>query len=568
MRLGELTSGLDVRVRDSAEAASLEVSCVVEDSRAAGPGALFIARAGRKTDGRAFIADVVSRGASAVLTDAEGEKCVPRGVGCVVSKDAARDGALMAERCAGEPTRVLHLVGVTGTNGKSTVVEFVQQLMRAGGKTCGLVGTVRVDDGRVSEAAKLTTPGAPELSGLFGRMVQHGCAAAAMEVSSHALDQDRVAGLRFRAAIFTNLTGDHQDYHGTMEAYAAAKAKLFAQLPSDGLAIVNGADGARVKMLEGCGARVLKCFHAPPPDPLPEGGGAGTWPSKTQTTAFGPSPVTPSACHPLPAGGAREQETARVFALEKATLEGVHARFEGPWGAIEARVPVIGEYNLANALYAVAAAFDAGVTPERIAWGLERLKMPAGRLERVRRGDVHVFVDYAHTDDALEHVLSAVRGAMAPDAKLHVVFGCGGDRDRTKRPRMGAAAARWGDWLYVTSDNPRREQPMAIIEEVLAGVPAKQRGEAFVAADRREAIERAIAEARAGDVVVIAGKGHETYQELSDGRGGTHRIVFDDRDVSGTALTRRGARSACTSNDRSGATFSPREREREEVEAR
>ena len=512
MRLGDLTSNMGVRLRESSEAA-LDVIDVTDDSRAVRAGSLFIARRGMRSDGRAFIDDAVRAGASAVLTDAEGAARVPSGVGCVASDDVARDGAVLAERCAGEPTKKLHLVGVTGTNGKSTVVEFVQQLMQAGGRTCGLVGTVRVDDGHVSAAATLTTPGAPELSALFGRMVKHGCDSAAMEVSSHALDQERVAGLHFRTAIFTNLTGDHQDYHGTMEAYGSAKAKLFAQLPSDGLAIVNGDDAACELMLRACGARVLKC-----------GREIGS-----------PSPVTPAACHPLPASGAREHDVARVMVLGEATLEGVHARFEGPWGAIEARVPLIGEYNLQNALFAVSAVFDAGITPERIAWGLGRLKTPAGRLERVlpRQGDAraHVFVDYAHTDDALEHVLSAVRGAMSHEAALWVVFGCGGDRDRTKRPRMGAAAARWGDRLIVTSDNPRTEEPRSIIEQVLAGVPAEKRACTGVEVDRRKAIERAIAEACAGDVVVIAGKGHETYQILPDGRGGTRRIDFNDREV-------------------------------------
>ncbi len=500
MRLGDLTSKMDVRLRDSSSEAAIDVSGVTEDSRAARAGSLFIARGGRSADGRAYIKDAVGAGACAVLTDEVGAVRVPRGVGCVVSEAVARDGAVIAERCAGEPTKRLHLIGVTGTNGKSTVVEFVQQLMGAAGRRCGLIGTVRVDDGHVSAAATLTTPGAPALSAIIGKMVDNACDSAAMEVSSHALDQDRAAGLHFRTAVFTNLTGDHQDYHGTMDTYAGAKATLFAMLPADGLAIVNADDAAHERMLRDCRARVLR-------------GGRDAHPTK-------------------------QEGEARVVVLGAATLEGVLARFEGPWGAIEARVAVIGAYNLNNALFAVAAAFDAGVAAERLELGLGRLRMPEGRLEGVlaTRGEtkVHVFVDYAHTDDALEHVLCAVRGAMPKGAALRVVFGCGGDRDTTKRARMGAVAAKWADALVITSDNPRSEDPQAIVRAVLAGVPRDRRVQTITEVDRRVAIERAVGDARDGDVVVIAGKGHETYQVL-----GAERIDFDDRVVARGALDRR-----------------------------
>ena len=505
MRLGDLIHELPLRLRD-ASSASIDITHVSEDSRAIRAGGLFIARPGRAADGRMFIGDAVARGAAAVLTDEAGAEGAPSSIAVLVSEQVAWHGAILAERFAGSPTSRLDVVGVTGTNGKSTIVEFVQQLLQADGRRCGLIGTVRTDAGTDSRPAHLTTPSAVDLSTLLAEMVRTGCDAAAMEVSSHALDQDRAAGVRFRAGVFSNLSGDHQDYHGSMAAYAGAKAKLFAMLPGDAAAIVNVDDPAHDVMLKDCPARVVRCRCA-----HPERAQAGD---------------------------------ATVRSVGQPDLAGVDARFEGAWGTIEARVPVIGRFNLGNALLATAAAHELGASRAAIERGLGALVMPAGRLERLAGPDgLQVFVDYAHTDDALGHVLGALREVMPAGATLRVVFGCGGDRDRSKRPRMGEVAAIWASdvpgAIVVTSDNPRTEDPAAIVREVVGGVPAARRGNVCTEVDRRRAIERAISEADADDVIVIAGKGHETYQILPDERGGTRRIDFDDRAAARAALARR-----------------------------
>ncbi|MFI4917295.1 MAG: UDP-N-acetylmuramoyl-L-alanyl-D-glutamate--2,6-diaminopimelate ligase [Phycisphaerales bacterium JB060] len=456
MRLSDLIQNLPITVHGSEDARILGVT---EDSRRVGPGWLFVARPGGSRDGVAYVDHAVERGALAVL--ASSRTSAPVSMVCEVP---ARVGAILAERWHGSPSSRLGIVGVTGTNGKTTVAWLLRQLLGTAGRRCGLIGTIEVDEGAGGRPSDLTTPTAENISASLSRMVGHGCAFAALEASSHALHQHRVAGLDFRVGIFTNLSGDHLDYHGSMEAYASAKAALFAGLSSNAVAIVNGDDPASDRMVRDCGAPVLRCSMREPAD-----------------------------------------ATVRVHA------HGLESGVEmtGPWGAISSPLSLVGDHNAMNALQAIAAAYALGLPRASIEAALPRLLPPPGRLEPVQVEGVdgpRVLVDYAHTDDALAKALHAVAERKS-GGKLWVVFGCGGDRDRTKRPRMGTVAGRLADRVVVTSDNPRTEEPGSIVEEVLAGVPdgVWQTSDP----DREAAINLAISQADACDVVVIAGKGHE-----------------------------------------------------------
>ena len=497
MDLGSLIEGLSVRAVHGP--LDVRICDVTEDSRTIVPGSLFIARKGERSDGREFAAQAIATGAVAVLSDDEPIKPIEgnngaEGLTWVVADDVLRATAVVAERFFGNPSRDLKLIGVTGTNGKTTVSWLIQRMLRAAGMPCGLIGTVVVDDGVEVAPALLTTPPAIELSRTLAIMRDAGLEAAVMEVSSHALAQGRAFGMSFDAAVFTNLTGDHIDYHGTIESYTRAKAELFARLSSSGVAIVNADDPAHERMLGASNATALRCA------------------------------MTPS--------GAECSVTVVETNLGGSTLS-----LCGPWGRIEETVPFIGEHNAMNVLQAMAACHAVGVTD--LGGLIAGIEPPPGRLERV--GDVAdpfaVFVDYAHTDDALEKVLGAVRPIVS--GRLVVVFGCGGDRDRSKRSRMGAVADRMADIVVVTSDNPRTEDPNAIIDEIRCGI--KRTNETLVVEpDRNAAIHAAIALAEQGDVIVVAGKGHEDYQILSDGVGGTISRHFDDREVAMEALRRRG----------------------------
>ncbi len=498
--LSDSSAGAAVVVK-RCDANDPDIWSLAEDSRRVKQGALFLARAGTRTDGRVFIQDAVARGATAVLAPAGSQRpeSLPSTIAWCESTDPAAAGAWIAERFHGRPSRTLELIGVTGTNGKTTIAYLVQQLLAFSGLRCGLVGTVEIDDGRERVASQLTTPPALELSELFARMVEHGCRAAAMEVSSHSLDQKRVAALAFRTAIFTNLTGDHLDYHGTMEQYAAAKARLFGMLDADGTAVLNSDDPWHASMLpsrSGSSAKVLRTSLA---DPSAE-------------------------CHGT---------------IHRMGLESMDVTYRGPWGIMEVRLPLVGRHNAMNALQAAAAAWSRGVDGERIARALAACHAPPGRLQPVSVGGAgfSVLVDYAHSDDALANVLRALRPTVPAGGRLRVIFGCGGDRDRTKRPRMAAAACDGADEVIVTSDNPRTEDPDAIIAEILTGVPADARGRVTVEADRARAIALAVSTAREGDIVLIAGKGHEDYQII-----GTERRSFDDRREAEAALRQRVAR--------------------------
>lgn len=476
------------------------LSDMTEDSRRVEPSGLFVARRGTNVDGREFVAQAIERGATAVLSE---DDSLETGTATLLVPDPGpipfhRVIATAAECFYGWPSSHLTLIGVTGTNGKTTTAHLLQQVLEHAGWQSGLIGTIITDDGAARSASSLTTPSAIDLSRALSRMIRNGCSQAVMEVSSHALDQDRAVALQFDIGIFTNLTGDHLDYHGSMEAYALAKAKLFRSLPPGGMAIINARDPAAEEMVRNCRATVRR-------------------------TRVSDTPLEPA-----------EGET--VAHIEELHPRYTKARFAGPFGKFELDLPLIGRHNVSNALQAATAAAWCGVSAETICESLSRCLPPPGRLEPIHhpKSPFTLYVDYAHTDDALENVLNATRPIVATGGRLTVVFGCGGDRDRSKRPRMAAVACRLADRVFVTSDNPRTENPQAIVDEILSGVPVDAQSKVFAEVDRKTAIVRCIGEAARHDLIVIAGKGHEAYQII-----GTTRTAFDDRLVASATLQAR-----------------------------
>jgi UDP-N-acetylmuramoyl-L-alanyl-D-glutamate--2,6-diaminopimelate ligase len=463
----------------------LEVAAVTYDSRRVGEGDLFVAIRGLADDGNEFVDDARSRGAVAVVSEAPPRDEIP----WVRVPDARVALAVLSAATLGHPGRELELVGVTGTNGKTTTAYMIDAAIRESGEKGGLLGTVayRIGD-QVAEAAR-TTPEASDLQGLLREMVDAGCRRAVLEVSSHSLVLERVHGLDFKVGVFTNLSRDHLDFHGDMETYFAAKRRLFDELlGEDGYAVVNVDDDYGAELVRTAKRPVLTC-------------------SLSRDADF----------------------TAQDVQL---SLEGTQFRVRTPSGIFEARTPLLGRFSVRNALCAFAAAHALGLSPDAVQRGLASLKGVPGRMERVEAGQAFtVLVDYAHTDDALKNLLDSVR-ELDP-RRLITVFGCGGDRDRTKRPLMGAVAARLGDVVILTSDNPRSEPPEVILEEIQRGIPADRAEEIEVIADRRDAIARALALGREGVVVVIAGKGHETRQVLRD-----RTVPFDDRQVVRDLLAR------------------------------
>ncbi|MEM7628926.1 MAG: UDP-N-acetylmuramoyl-L-alanyl-D-glutamate--2,6-diaminopimelate ligase [Planctomycetota bacterium] len=483
---------------------------LTQDSRTAVPGSLFIARRGLTSDGRAYIVSAVESGASAVLTDADGAERVPEGTPVLVAGDPALAAAFAAEAYHRRPSSRLRCVGVTGTNGKSTVAGLLHQALNHAGVRTGLIGTVEIDDGREVAPAEMTTPPAIELSRALGVMTEHDCRGAAMEVSSHALHQGRADALSFAAAVFTNLTPEHLDYHGTLEAYGEAKARLLDLLDGDGVVVLNAGDA---------------------------------W---SRSLADRRTPGLVRLC------GEGEDADWRIE-IDGPTMLGCDLRLRTPIGEIAGRTALAGVHNVMNLAQALCAA-DAVLEREGVG-GAERLhaltdalpslRAPAGRLQRVEaegRDLPTVFIDYAHTGDALERTLRGVRELLDPGARLWVVFGAGGERDRAKRPVMGRIGSTFADAVVITSDNPRREDPSAIIAEILEGVPADARERVLVHADRARAIRAAIDGAAAGDVVVVAGKGHERTQVVAGAEGGVRSVAFDDAQQARAAMDERAAR--------------------------
>jgi UDP-N-acetylmuramoyl-L-alanyl-D-glutamate--2,6-diaminopimelate ligase len=515
--LGALDDGTPAALRPSeGQSREVEISSLAYDSRHVQPGALFFCVTGFERDGHDFAAQALARGAAALVVER------PLGLGVPEAQVASARAAMgpIAARFFGDPSAELRLVGITGTNGKTTTAFLVRSLLERAGIRCGLLGTVKSVIAGEDRPVLRTTPEAIELQSDLRAMVDAGGGACAMEVSSHALALGRADGLRFAASIFTNLTQDHLDFHRDMEDYFQAKRRLF--LGGGGVPVINVADPYGQRL-------------------------AVELPGAVSFAVEGEGPARPQADYR--ATGLRCGQQGSRFVLD------------GPDGRRELATPLVGRFNVANALGALAAAHMLGVDLDQIADALAAGVSVPGRLEPVVEGqDFTVLVDYAHTPDSLERVLAAARelarpptGAGSGDAgggRVLCVFGAGGDRDRGKRPLMGEAAARSADVLIVTSDNPRSEDPASIIAEVLTGMPSAARaggGDVHVIEDRTQAIGRAIELARGGDVLVIAGKGHEQGQELAGGRV----IPFDDVEVARHAL--RAARSAGTGRRRAGA---------------
>ena len=481
MQLSDIPEILPLLTGGAPRTAFGGVTC---DSRRVRPGDLFVALAGTHADGARFAAAALAKGASLILGETQPPGCPAAAFAPVA--DPRRAYAILTAAAAGWPCRRLSVFGVTGTNGKTTTAWILGELLRAGRRDPGLVTTVQISYGTRVIPSVRTTPDAGELQTRFAEMLAAGCDSAVMEVSSHSIDQQRIGAVRFAGVGFTNLSQDHLDYHRTMAAYEAVKRRLFSQAASE----TPGIPAACCVETES-GRRMAAYIR--------------TLPLKLVTCGFDPSAD-------IRAKDIRLTPDGSAFTLVLPGAEPAPLRYR-----------LAGRYNISNLLLAIALAHSAGVPPEAIAAAVPALAPRWGRLERVPLAKPFaVFVDYAHTDDALDHVLATLR-EMNP-AHLTVVFGCGGDRDRTKRPKMGAACARRADRLIVTSDNPRTEDPNAIISEILPGIPAGT--DLHIESDRRAAIRYALEHAGAGDIVLVAGKGHETYQEIA-GR----MLPFDDRKV-------------------------------------
>jgi UDP-N-acetylmuramoyl-L-alanyl-D-glutamate--2,6-diaminopimelate ligase len=504
-------------------AADPAITSVVEDSRQAGPGACFVAVRGTKVDGHDYIASAVDAGAAAVICErpVSVRRDVPllqlpstRGAaGRLACALHGLDSALHDKR--------LQLVGITGTNGKSTFCYLLQAIFRAAGCRAAMLGTVQYDLISRQIEASMTTPPAPELVVYLAEALQAGATHAVMEVSSHALDQGRCDGLRFAVGVFSNLTGDHLDYHGDMDSYLRAKKRLFDGLGPDAVAAVNRDDPACDGMIADCRAAIVRYGISG----AASGGGKSALP---------PAACEISACI-LEVSAAGSRFELIVQPGPEAGRAGLPKREQRS----EVFTPLIGNHNVHNCLAAVSAGIGVGLPLETIVRGLAAVTFVPGRLQRVavpaeRNGKarVSVFVDYAHTDDALINVLSSLK-PFANDGRLIVLFGCGGDRDRTKRPRMAQAVAKWADCILLTSDNPRTEDPMQIIGDALSGFAPDDLPRVQVEPDRRKAIVAAIDMACGGDVVLLAGKGHETYQQIGD-----ERFPFDDGAVAAEVIRR------------------------------
>ena len=482
---------------------------LVYDSRAVAPGDAFFALRGAEVDGHDYLAGALGLGAAAVVVEALPEGLALGSACAVVVPDSRRALAPIAARFYGEPSRELSLVGVTGTNGKTSTTYLAEAILAADGRSVGLIGTVELRYADVRQRAVNTTPESLDLQAALRAMRTRGIDTAVMEVSSHGLEEGRVDGCRFRVAAFTNLTQDHLDYHGDMDAYRESKLALMRRhLVPDGVAVVNVDDpsgAAFVAAARETGARVLRVSR----------------------DASGDAEI-------------------RLVDAEVA-IEGTRARVALPAGELALSLPLIGDFNLENLLVGVGIGCAEGVAPEVIARGVAACPQVPGRIECVASASApRVVVDYAHTPDAVDKLLATLRPLCR--GRLIAVFGCGGDRDRAKRPLMAEAVARHADRVVATSDNPRTEDPERILDDVCAGLAGLERvapealdraGSYACVVDRRAAIEAALAIAGPDDTVVIAGKGHEDYQII-----GRERLPFSDRDEAIRALRARGALGA------------------------
>jgi UDP-N-acetylmuramoyl-L-alanyl-D-glutamate--2,6-diaminopimelate ligase len=471
----------------------LVVSALTASSREVAPGMLFAAIRGTSVDGHRFISDALAAGASVIVAEAAPPADLDPSVAWLHVPDSREALSAIASTLAGHPWKELAIAGVTGTNGKTTTAFLIHHVMKSVWHRAGLLGTILVDDGEKQEPAKHTTPGSIELSALLGRMKDNGCRGVAMEVSSHGIHQKRISAIGFDACVFTNLTQDHLDYHGTLESYYQAKAEWFHALAADPhgkkpVAVINTDDAHGLEL-------------------------AASLEGKMPVIRFGFN----VHCD-FRANNFRQNSRGMEFELAA----------KGKTFLV--RAPLIGRFNVYNILSALAAANACGIRPREAVAALVDSPQVPGRMENVgNAGGATVFVDYAHTPDALENACRTLK-ELDP-RRLITVFGCGGDRDKTKRPLMAAAAARHSDACVVTSDNPRSEDPLAIIREIEGGL----KGKTFRSIpDRAEAIDFAVQNSLSGDIILIAGKGHETTQQFAD-----ETIDFDDRKHASKALRDR-----------------------------
>lgn len=456
------------------------------------PGNLFFAIRGAKNDGTIYAQQAVARGAVAIVA----EQALPLPVPMLVVPNARIALADAARYYYRDPSRAVSVIGVTGTNGKTTTTHLIRGCLQADRRQVGLLGTIAYEFGGRRIPAPNTTPDPVRIQGYLREMADRFCSACVMEVSSHSLDQDRVRGVRFAAGVFTNLTQDHLDYHGTMGEYRKAKARLFASLQPGATAVLNRDDPASVAMAEALQTGV-------------------------RTLWFGLSPEADVRAEQIRPGA-----------------DGTRLVMVMPNGRVELFLRLVGLHNVQNALAAAAASLSLGASELTVASALEDARPVPGRLELVeaplgRGGRIRVFVDYAHTPDALDKVCGTL--AEVCEGRLHVVFGCGGDRDRTKRAPMAAAVARHAHVAYLTSDNPRSEDPEAILDDMAPGLVGG-RSDCRRIVDRAEAIRAAVTAAEPGDTILVAGKGHETYQIFKD-----NIVPFDDRQEAARALAAREA---------------------------
>ena len=474
MKVKEIIQGIDcLSLSGSLET---ELSGITCESRAVQSGSLFIAVRGAAVDGHRFIGSALEKGAAAILC--EEDVTVPEGIVRIRVADSRNALALAAANFYGNPSAKLELVGITGTNGKTTTVTLLYNLFRGLGYNCGLLSTIANYVGDRRSETVNTTADPITINRLLAEMVAAGCGYCFMEVSSIGVEQERVSGLHFKAAIFSNLTHDHLDYHGTFAEYLRCKKLFFDRLEKGSTAIINVDDKNGRVMVQNTQARVVSY-----------------------------------SCR-----GAADHSCRMM----EQSFEGMLLRIDGR----ETWVRLIGAHNAYNALAIYSTAVELGLDPEQVLIGLSRLEGATGRLENIPgpRG-ITAVIDYAHTPDALENVLTTLR-AIAPERQLICLFGCGGDRDRTKRPEMAAVAGRLADRIIVTSDNSRTERTEDILEEIRGGFSAKQLAKCLFIADRKEAIRTAVLTAADGATILLAGKGHETYQII-----GTEKRHFDEREV-------------------------------------
>jgi UDP-N-acetylmuramoyl-L-alanyl-D-glutamate--2,6-diaminopimelate ligase len=489
MKLEELLSGIElVQLSGPSDA---RITSIAYNSAQVRPGTLFFALRGEKTDGNQFVANAIERGAAAIASELPAPHTLPPTIAWAQVQHPRRVLASASANFFGRPGEALQLVGVTGTNGKTTTTYLVESILRAAGLVSGLVGTIAYRTPKGTREAPHTTPESFDFQQILAEVRDGGGTHAVLEASSHALAMDRLWGCRFAVAIFTNLTRDHLDYHKTFEDYFAAKRRLFESTGKGAAAtgVINTDDPYGAQLL-GLASRTL---------------------------TYG-----------LKSGA---QLTTKKFDL---SFSGLEFTAQTPTGKIEVRSPLVGRINVYNILAAIGAGIGLGIPPEAIETGIRQLDSVPGRFQRIDEGQPFlVVVDYAHTDDALRNLIATARD-LVEKGRIITLFGAGGDRDRTKRPLMGEAAGSLSDLVVLSSDNPRSEDPLRIINDVAVGlqkVNAKYR----VEPDRTRAIEMAIDEAAPGDIVLLAGKGHENYQVLKD-----RTIEFDEREIARRALRCRG----------------------------